>query len=233
MKDSFWIQIDCESPLGAERFWMRDLGVAESVASRIAREGWRSLEAPLPLVVAKFCRYFLPQYVELGMTEGFFSLLAAVNGAQGNYHLTVSEQTQLLLTSNFKESGLMAKLNIEIPSSEKQSYPNHELYTKLVESSRDKVVLVNINGRQAYENWLRLNETIQLGLPVICLKVYTSHECDQWREYIKGSGFQPFILLHPGQLEPGIPATIEDEVQSLILLPFGLLDQFTQALQSE
>lgn len=109
---SYWIQIDVNILDRPTRFFMNDWGGEDWVAGQVYREGWRSYQAPLPIIIAKFCYSQSAVFIESGADTDYFSLLAASVGARHVFNLLASEGLEHKLLQNMHESALDKKITL-------------------------------------------------------------------------------------------------------------------------
>ena len=232
MSDSFWLQIDCRLDQWRSRFWMRDCGSDDIWVSKLIAGGWKTVDAPMPLVLTKLCRALSPVYVELGDCDGFFSLLAATSGAELNFHLLCDPNCSALLAANFEQSALASRLRC-LNRSEQQAdlLKTANFYQLLQGLANEKAVFLKINDHDAFAMLAEFNVCSALKRPFMTFKVFSKDRLLVWREYCETNALQCFTLHASGLLEPGFPEQIVQEVQ-LLLVPVDFLATFTQALQS-
>lgn len=248
INDSFWVQIDTVLNQKHHRFWMRDSGDEQSIAHRLAGGGWKSIDSPMPLVVARFSEALHPIYVEMGESEGFFSLLSAVLGAKSNFHWLPVGSDRSLLSANFKESGYLKQLKlVNFPEKDGQlAYQNsadqlgssEDLglvsvvgnLSELQAVGPEEVVFLMIVGFDAFKKLTTFTEFLKPVCLVISFTLYQSEQIGLWQSFVTHNHYQAFVVQISGSLEPGFPASIPQPVK-MMLVPVSFLDRFSQALQ--
>jgi FkbM family methyltransferase len=108
--NTFWVQVDVHLDELKSRFYMSDCGGHDKSVAAVDAGGWRAYESPVPEVIAKLCKGMKPVFVEVGASTGYYSLLAAVAGAEKVYASERLDSSREILLRNVAESALENKI---------------------------------------------------------------------------------------------------------------------------
>lgn len=104
MRMGHLVQVDIALPGGAARFWMDSCAGRDQVARTVLQSGWAAYEAPLPALIAAWCRRLRPAVIDVGANTGFYSLLAAVTGAAAVHAFEPVAEIAEVLAANLRSS---------------------------------------------------------------------------------------------------------------------------------
>ncbi|ROH93290.1 FkbM family methyltransferase [Stagnimonas aquatica] len=109
---TWWVPVDVPGEGRSTRFYMDACGGRDQVAAAVSRAGWQAYEAPLPRVIAEFCRQRAPTFIDVGANTGFYSLLAAATGAAAVHAFEPVPEIGRMFLANVAQSGLQAKIQL-------------------------------------------------------------------------------------------------------------------------
>ena len=101
-----WLNHVTQVDVPVGRFWMDLCAGRDQVAMQVHQKGWASYEAPLPFLLASWCERLSPMVVDVGANTGFYSLLAAVSGAQRVIAVEPVQEISEVLAANVRLSEL-------------------------------------------------------------------------------------------------------------------------------
>jgi FkbM family methyltransferase len=107
-----WIQVDVTLAQQPARFWMDSCAGRDQVAMSAYLHGWQAYEAPLPLLLARWCAALQPVLVDVGANSGFYTLLALATGASQVHAFEPVAEIADVLRANAQMSELEARLQV-------------------------------------------------------------------------------------------------------------------------
>ena len=111
MRKGHLIQADVALPDLDARFWMDSCAGRDLVAMHMLNGGWTAFEAPMPLIVALWCRRLRPTFIDIGANTGFYSLLALSTGARTAHAFEPVAEIMEVLESNATMSEVRDRLH--------------------------------------------------------------------------------------------------------------------------